>query len=195
MKCSKCDKSLLEYSNGELVESDRELVSSHINNCVPCNKKLVAYSETKRVLGCLSEKPDMTGLSEKVMPRIKTLNGKLSARPLNKPGTLWGVNWKYLAVGAATVAALTVVTLVVPSIVKPNKSKLAANIALASPIVQAAFGGIPMTEVTIQSVTPSDGHAVVVLRRGDSCMVIASVDISARVVTQSMTVNGPFNGV
>jgi hypothetical protein len=187
MKCSEFVKQFELYIDGSITGKQREDMDGHLKDCAVCRGQVGAYRESGHALACLKGEQALLGFADSVMARIK--NGK-SGKPSGLTGYRVAPNfrWKFMAVGFASAAIVLAITL--PLAMKPSQAKLAIRIALASPDIQAAFGGIPMSTVTVQNVIMNDGQAVVVLRDGDRMMVVAGVDMSTKELTQwqAMTV-------
>jgi anti-sigma factor RsiW len=189
MKCTQTAIQLPEYSDGTLDGSAREEFETHLSQCEDCRVTVAAYRQSQRLLGCPRETLPAVDLTAQVMARVKAASSPASAPPWWKSGLVI----RLAAAGAA--AAIMVIALTVYRSPEPPPASLAASIALASPVVHAAFAGIQMSTVTVQNVIMSDGQAIVVLREGDAVMVLAGVNLTTKEVTQCSVVDHPIAGI
>jgi anti-sigma factor RsiW len=194
MKCYECAKYLQQYVDGDLSTSARASFETHVHQCTVCLTRLEASLSTREALGCLKGIQQETEFTESVMTKIKDaqlVSSPIKEHQYTQRSPKW-FNWRFLAIGA--VAAAAALALGLPSMLKPNERTLAANIALENPAIQAAFGVETSNPVTIQNVIMNDGQAVVILRRGDTTMVVVGVDVAAKEVTQWAIVDHPISG-
>jgi len=105
MRCEKVKESLEAYVEGELVESEREALETHISHCESCKQELALTQSIPRLISSLPTPP----VPEDIIPdTLKRLREKSSAkrRWLRAFGIISSRKWQFAVVGSLLIAVL-----------------------------------------------------------------------------------------
>lgn len=150
MKCSKCKKLLVEFTDGRLEHKLHQEIMTHISGCEICRQELDNYQQSLRLLDdiknseIIPDAPD--GFAEKVMEQMQ-----------QKSGNFFGL--RKFTIGIALVTCLLVMGLVLyPEIWQNQNSYIAietiidnsTNSVEAIPLDQARVKMVKLLDQTLE---------------------------------------------
>jgi anti-sigma factor RsiW len=154
MRCEKVKESLEAYVEGELVESEREALETHISHCESCKQELALTQSIPRLISSLPTPP----VPEDIIPdTLKRLREKSATkgRWLRAFDVISSRKWQFAVVGSLLIAVL--IFGISYQMINRNSGITEAEIASAAQDIKLALGIVKTATQDIQITTLKAG--------------------------------------
>jgi anti-sigma factor RsiW len=205
MDCKGTNKLFAAYLDSEVTESERKSIQVHLAYCSECQKEVEALSATqtkfRQTLKMVTDNvaPSNEAWAE-LRQQITQEKEAVVARVLPSREPFWErmgrirlfsrrLTWQAALAGVLTLVVIVSLAVTLPMLTGQDQAVSAAEIALASPEVQAALGGAKPDKIGVAENIDSAGNSRVVMTLLPDMAVIADVNMKTHIVTQVTTQN------